>query len=158
MLAQGNHPRRHLSCTLLDKNGCWGIWWPWGVVMAGQSGSSIMERDVWKSWCWNSWNFRSLTLCLSANNVVSIENSQYRDLHLGIARKPRSTTLLRWVRWMLLWMLPMDKYTGQYSFWPVPMETVVLSLEMMIGTSMDPCVPGLTAIVSYKHQSMNVTQ
>ena len=59
---------------------------------------------------------------------------------------------------MLLWMLPMDKHTGQYSFWPVPMETVVLLLEMIMGMSMDPCVPRSTAIVSYKHQSMNVTQ
>ena len=64
--------------------------------MAGRSGSSIMERDVWKSWRRNSRNFRSLTLCLSANNVVSIENSRYGgDLCFGIARKPRSTTPLR---------------------------------------------------------------
>jgi len=35
-------------------------------------------------------------------------------------------------------MLPIERYTGQYSLFPVATETVVLSLPRMMGTNVAP--------------------
>ena len=40
---------------------------------------------------------------------------------------------------------------GQYSFWPVAMETIVLSLPRIIGTSVAPCEDGFFLILSCKY-------
>ena len=83
---------------------------------------------------------------------VCITSMKWQNLLLGIARKPRRTRPFLCARRALLWMFPMERYTGQYSVCPVATETVVLSLPRMMGTSMDPCVMGSSAIISYNYQ------
>ena len=69
---------------------------------------------------------------------------------MGIGRKPRSTKPSRWALQTLLWILPIDKYTGQYSLLPVATKTVVLLLPIIIGTIIESCMFGSFAMMSYK--------
>ena len=68
-----------------------------------------------------------------------------------INKKPMTATapLCAWRTWLRT--LPIDKYKGQYSVWPVATETTILSLLRITGTNSDPCVEGSLAISSYHH-------
>lgn len=81
------------------------------------------------------------------NFLIIVYRTSY--LLFGIARKARSVTAFRWARRTLLWTSPLDIYKGWYSLWPVPTETVVLSLPRTIGQKVDPWFLGSFAISSY---------
>ena len=66
----------------------------------------------------------------------------------GFARKARGVTAFRWARRTLLWTSPLDMYNGWYSLWPVPTETVVLSLPRKAGQKVEPWFLGSFTILS----------
>ena len=77
----------------------------------------------------------------------------FTRVHLlfGIDKKPMTATAPLCAQHTWLQMLPIDKYKGQYSVWPVATEMTVLSLPRITGTNVDPCVEGSLAISSYHH-------
>ena len=101
------------------------------------------------------------------HNKFSRCNTQWWKDHnklFGIDRKPTRTRPDPCARLILLWMLPIEAYRGQYSMWPVATETVVLSLPRTMGTNKAPCVEGSSEIISLirtylshgAHQQINV--
>ena len=81
--------------------------------------------------------------------------NQYPALHIkmthilfGIARNAIKASALQCARRILLWMEPIDTYSGSYSLWPVVTDTVVLSLPRMMGTSIALCIVGSWEILS----------
>ena len=65
-----------------------------------------------------------------------------------MANRPTSMTPLQCAHWVLLWMFLMDMYNGQYLFWPVATETVILLLPKITGINNDLCVLGSLEMMS----------
>ena len=119
---------------------------------------SDLTRPKWLQNIWK-WDVKKLPLKLAEVNIicmgligwwheVSIWNTWRRkDKLFGMDRKATRTRPDPCARLILLWMLPIEAYSGQYSMWPVPMETVVLSLPRMMGTNKAPCVVGFSEII-----------
>ena len=72
-------------------------------------------------------------------------------LLFGIGRNAIGRTAFPCARRAIFVRFPGDWYTEWYSWCPVAMETVILSLPEIIGTSMDPCVRLSSEIVSWQN-------
>ena len=103
---------------------------------------SCKHWDIFLSHCNNKLN-------LFFDSRLSYIEAKVTDLLFGIAKKARSITVFQWPCRTLLWTSPLDMYNRWYLLWPVPTETMVLSLPRMVGQKVDPWFLGSWAILFY---------
>ena len=70
------------------------------------------------------------------------------NILFGMGRKATGTIPFPCPCQAVFLMFPIDAYTGWYSWPPVTTDTVVLSLPVMIGMYIDPCIVSSWEIVS----------
>ena len=83
------------------------------------------------------------SLALAGLKIISLsalsqQGESETNVLFGMGRKATGTMPFPCPCQEVFVMFPSDAYTGWYSWPPVPMDTVILSLPVMIRTNIDP--------------------